>query len=126
MRALAQAFVMTISVAALPYAVSGCETESPVVVVDEVVAAACGTCIYRIPSGQGCYWVVEIAGKLYPVAGKLPHNHDNHAPEGMCNMPRQVKLSGEIRGENFIASKFELLPAEGVPEKPAYTRADIH
>ena len=99
---------------------------APVVLDDVVVAAGCGTCIYKIPDGSGCYWTITHEGKHYPVAGALPHDHENHAPDGMCNMERQVRVSGTIRGENFVADRFELLPAGEVPSNPAHGPDDPH
>ena len=60
------------------------------------------------------------------MAGALPTDHENHAPDGMCNMTRTVRVTGEIRGKNFIASKFDVLSAEDVPAEPKYTPEDVH
>ncbi len=87
---------------------------------------ACGTCVYRLPGGRGCYWAVALDGEHYPVAGATPPDHDNHAPDGMCNMERRARISGELRGENFVASRFELLPATEVPDDPRYDEHDEH
>jgi hypothetical protein len=35
-------------------------------------------------------------------------------------------VTGELRGKNFIASDFELLPAEDVPESPKFSPDDEH
>ena len=125
MQALARAFVMSMTVAAGAQMV-GCGTSDVVSIDNKVLEAGCGMCRYGQGAGKGCYWVISYQGKAYPVAGTLPQDHDNHAPDGMCNMKRQVRVSGELRGENFIASRFEVLPAEGVPQNPEYTPEDIH
>ena len=125
MQALARAFVMSVTVAAGAQLV-GCGGSSVVTLENQELEAGCGMCRYGQPAGKGCYWVVSYQGKAYPVAGKLPQDHDNHAPDGMCNMKRRVTVSGEIRGENFVASRFEVLPADGVPENPEYTDEDVH
>ena len=104
----------------------GCATAPTLQVDNQLLTAACGMCLYAKPTGQGCYWVVEIDGETYPMAGELPRDHQNHAPDGMCNMKRQARISGALRGENFIATQFDLLPAESPPAVPTYTEADIH
>ena len=106
--------------------ITGCGGSSAVAIENSVLEAGCGMCRYGQGAGKGCYWVVSYQGKAYPVAGSLPTDHDNHAPDGMCNMKRDVRVSGEIRGENFIATRFEVLPPENVPTNPEYTDADIH
>jgi len=83
-------------------------------------------CLYLKPTNAGCYWVIEHEGETYPVAGKLPLDHENHAPDGMCNMKRQVRVTGDIRGPNFIATKFDVLPTSDIPDKPRYTPDDKH
>lgn len=105
---------------------AGCNLGPDKVVDGEVVPVACGTCIYKIPEGQGCYWAIELDGQHYPMAGTFPEGHDSHGPEGMCNMERQAKVSGELRGTNFVASSFELLPAKDVPTDPKFTPEDEH
>lgn len=104
----------------------GCTPAPDAVVVDQVLPVGCGTCIYRLPDGVGCYWAVELDGEHHPVAGTLPKGHDNHGPDGMCNMERRARISGELRGKNFLASSFELLPAGEVPAEPTWTHEDEH
>ena len=104
----------------------GCTPAPEATVENQIVNVGCGTCIYRLPDGVGCYWAIELDGEHYPVAGTLPKDHDNHGPEGMCNMERQARVTGELRRENFLASAFELLPPEKVPAKPKYTHEDEH
>ena len=93
---------------------------------DQVVTAGCGMCLYLKPTNAGCYWVIEHEGETYPVAGKLPLDHENHAHDGMCNMKRQVRVTGDIRGPNFIATKFDVLPTSDIPDTPRYTPDDKH
>jgi hypothetical protein len=43
-----------------------------------------------------------------------------------CNMPRQALVDGELLGGRFVASRFELLPATNVPEKPRFSEEHVH
>lgn len=75
-----------------------------------VVPAACGECLFGM-KGKGCDLAVKIAGRAYYVDGvKMDDLGDAHAADGMCNAVRQARVTGEIRGGRFVASKFELLP----------------
>ena len=104
----------------------GCVSAPDQVVDNQVMDVACGTCIYRLPDGVGCYWAVELDGEHYAMAGELPKDHDNHGPDGMCNMGRKARITGELRGSNFIASAFELLPTDEVPTERKYDETDDH
>ena len=104
----------------------GCVPGPDKVVDNQVLDVACGPCIYRLPDGVGCYWAVELDGEHYPVAGELPKDHDNHGPVGMCNMKRQARITGELRGDNFIASSFELIDPTDVPTERKYDDSDVH
>jgi hypothetical protein len=76
---------------------------------------------------SGCFWAIEIGERHYPVSPKdLVVGHENHGPEGMCNMSRQARVDGEVKGGRFLASRFELLPATDVPIVPTFTPADKH
>lgn len=95
------------------------------------VRAACGSCVFKMEGGQGCYWAVELDGKFHVAAGNaLPKDHDAHAPDGMCNMERKAMVEGEIVDDQFVASRFEILPAQkvpqGVPKKPQPIASDKH
>jgi hypothetical protein len=92
----------------------------------EVVTAGCGMCQYQVFGTSGCYWSVEWEGKPYVVQGTIPEEHENHAPDGMCNMKRQAKVSGRLKSGQFYATSFELLPASGVPETPSFTPEVVH
>ena len=113
-------------VAFLLAALLGCGSAPDRVVTNEVVDVACGTCIYKMPEGRGCYWAITLDGQHYAMAGVEPADHDPHGPDGMCNMGRKARITGELRGQNFIASAFELLPAEGVPAAPEHDHTDVH
>ena len=92
----------------------------------DVVTAGCGMCQYQVFGNSGCYWSVEWEGKPHVVQGIVPEDHENHAPDGMCNIKRQAKVSGRLKAGQFYATSFELLPATGVPENPSFTPEVIH
>lgn len=107
----------------------GCSStpEGPVLD-DQLVTAACGRCIFGLPEAErlGCPWAVEVQGRRYLVQGEVPHGHQNHAPDGICNMPRKARVSGRVRGDRFIATRFALEPATDVPAAPRFTEDDVH
>ncbi len=105
---------------------AGCLGDPGTSVVNRTVTAGCGLCLYSMPEAGGCAWAVEIDGTTYLATGALPRDHENHAPEGMCNMKRQVVVDGNIRGDRFVATRFDLQAPGTVPEKPRYTPEDEH
>ena len=97
------------------------------VVTHREVTVACGRCIFEMKKATtGCPWAVEIDGHHYLVQGEVPQGHQNHAPDGICNMRRRAIVDGTIRGDRFISTHFELKRAGGVPENPRYTPEDVH
>ena len=83
-------------------------------------------CQYGVIGTQGCYWAIQWNGEMAIVQGVVPEDHENHAPDGMCNIKRQAKVTGRIKSGQFYSQAFELLPAETVPDTPTYTPKDIH
>ena len=82
------------------------------VVVDQVVDASCGQCQLEM-EGTGCDLALRIDGKTYFVDGfGIDDFGDAHAEDGMCNMIHKARVSGRIEDGRFIATAFELLPAE--------------
>ena len=90
------------------------------------ITVGCGMCKFDMPSNGGCYWAAEINGQHYVVQGNTPIDHQNHAPDGMCNITRTAVVDGTIEGRNLFAKRFELLPPADVPASPEFTPADIH
>ena len=88
---------------------------------------ACGMCRRGMPSNAGCFWAIDIDGKTYRVSGTMPRNHENHAPDGMCNVDRKATVEGTLAGPTFRASRFDLKPLAktSVPESPAFSPADV-
>ncbi len=103
---------------------AGAEPADAVALEGETVTVACGICFWGLNGGRGCEWAVEIDGQHHLVQGKVPHGHVNHGPDGMCNMHRQAVLTGKLKGDRFVTSQFDLLPATDVPEKPRFTTED--
>ena len=91
---------------------AGCATRTPVALITPtVVDAACGECLFGLP-GKGCDLAVRINGRSYYVDGvDMDSLGDAHAKDGMCEVIRRAKVTGEVRNGRFSASSFELLPA---------------
>ena len=81
---------------------------------EHVAKVGCGLCRFQIPGSTSCYWAIELEGQHYPVVGANQPDHESHGPDGMCVMDRQARVAGRIKRGQFIASTFELIPAEGV------------
>ena len=107
---------------------AACDGDAPERAIENrEVTTACGRCVFGLPEATvGCPWAVEIDGRRYLVQGRVPEGHQNHAPDGICNMPRRAVVDGRIRGDKFISTRFELKPAEKVPQKPRFTPKDEH
>jgi hypothetical protein len=104
----------------------GCGGPAGTPIENQTVTAACGMCLFSMREAKGCMWAVEIEGTPYLVQGALPRDHENHSPDGMCNVKRQVVVDGHLREDRFVATRFDLLPAESVPEKPTFSPEDVH
>ena len=92
--------------------------DPPVPVEEQVVPAACGTCVFQEPTAAGCYWAVRIDGEIYPVVGDVTPGHEAHQPGGMCTMEREARVAGRIEHDRLYPTTFELLPADEIPEGP--------
>lgn len=76
-----------------------------------IVEAACGICQFDM-TGDQCDLAVKIDHRYYYVEGSTLIEHGNeHADDGMCNVVRHAKVSGEIKYGVFRATSFELIPA---------------
>ena len=85
---------------------------------DAVVEASCGQCQFGL-AGEGCDLAIRVDGRSYPVDGSHIDDHgDAHAHDGFCNAVRTARVSGEIDGERFRATFFELLPTPAATETP--------
>ena len=102
---------ITLPVALLALLLAGCGTRTPAALsTPTVVDAACGECLFGLP-GKGCDLAVRIDGRSYYVDGiNMDSLGDAHAKDGMCEVIRRAKVTGEVRNGRFLASSFELLP----------------
>lgn len=83
----------------------------------QIVEAACGQCQFGMKA-KGCDLAIRINGKPYFVDGTtMDQQGDAHAHDGLCNMVRKAKVSGEIVENRFKATAFEL-----IEEKRAVTK----
>ncbi len=79
---------------------------------NQTVEASCGQCQFELEGG-GCDLAIRIDGKSYYVDGANLDDHgDAHAKDGLCNCIRQAKVTGEVKDGRFVASSFEVLPAD--------------
>lgn len=73
--------------------------------------ASCGTCKFKMKA-KGCPLAVKFEGKPYLVEGTDIDEHgDAHSEEGFCNAIRKAKVQGEVVGDKFVVTYFELLKA---------------
>lgn len=74
-----------------------------------IVEASCGECQFGM-KGKSCDLAVRIDGKSYFVDGTTIHDHgDAHAEKGFCNAISKASVTGEIIGDRFKATSFELI-----------------
>ncbi len=95
---------------------SGCAGSKPLRVEQTgIMEAACGECLFHLP-GKGCDLAVRHGGRAYYVDGvDLDSLGDAHAKDGMCQVIRHAKVTGELRNGRFVVSRFEMIP---LGEKP--------
>jgi hypothetical protein len=76
----------------------------------EIVKVACGQCKLGL-SGHGCDLALRINGKAYFIDGTTIDDHgDAHANDGFCKAVREAKVQGEVVGDRYKVTYFELLP----------------
>lgn len=79
----------------------------------QIVEASCGQCQFGMKGKGGCDLAVRIDGKTYFVDGTDIHKHgDAHAADGFCSAIRKAEVTGEIKGDRFVATSFKLLPMD--------------
>lgn len=84
---------------------------SKAVLTGATAEAGCATCIYKMKGVTGCKLAVKIEGETYLVEGSAIDEYgDAHADDGLCNTARKATVSGQVKGDKFVASKIELLP----------------
>ncbi len=70
------------------------------------VEAGCATCIFNMEGVRGCKLAVRIDGKPHLVSGA---DVDAHGA-GLCSSAKEAKVVGQIEGDKFVATSFELQP----------------
>ena len=71
---------------------------------------ACGQCQFGL-TGESCDLAVRMDGKAYFVVGTDIDSHgDAHSKHGFCNAVRMAKVQGELKGDRFKVTYFQLLP----------------
>lgn len=105
---------------------TGCESDGESIT-DRTVQVGCGMCrFHREGATPGCYWAADFGDKVVPVRGDaLPRDHEQHAPDGMCNVTRDAVVSGTLYAGYFEATKFELAPVDPATN-PDFDPADVH
>jgi len=108
--------VLAVFVALILGLLPGCTTQKPLTVVQSgEVEAACGQCRFGLP-GKGCNLAIRYGGRAHFVDGvDLDSLGDAHAADGMCQIIRKARVSGEFKKGRFVASSFQLLPMEDAP-----------
>lgn len=77
----------------------------------QTVDASCGQCKLGLKGKKGCDLAVKIDDKAYFVEGvNMNQFGDAHGKDGMCNAVRKAEVSGEIKGDKFVATAFKVLP----------------
>lgn len=118
--------ILLAAVCAAALTFQACGSGKGQAVPEQEITVACGSCIFKMEGAQGCGWAAEVDGQHYLVEGEVPHDHDKHGPDGSCKMPRQAKVEGRIHDGKLITTRFELLPAAGVPAKPKHPEPGVH
>ncbi len=77
--------------------------------IDGFVIASCSRCNLGNYKNKKCSMAIEIDKNVYEVKG---HTHDHrkaHNDDGICNALRIAHVSGNIKGNNFLAESFTLM-----------------
>ena len=72
--------------------------------ITQTVEAGCASCTYKMAGVEGCKLAVKIADKPYLVSEA---DVDAHSA-GLCQAPKQAKVTGAIVRGKFVAAGFEL------------------
>ncbi len=72
------------------------------------VEAACGSCQFHM-EGKGCELAIKYEGNYYYVTGTDIDDHgDAHEKDGFCNAIRNARVQGEVVGDKFHVTWFQL------------------
>ncbi len=86
---------------------SGGPQASAASITNRKVEAGCASCVYHMAGVKSCTLAVNLDGKTYLVKGA-----DKVDAHQFCDAPRQVVVSGGLRGEWFVATAFDVQPAK--------------
>jgi len=73
------------------------------VITNQLVDVGCGNCIYSMNGVKGCQLAVKIDDKTYLVTGA-----DDVDAHKFCSVAKKALVSGQIEGNKFAATKFEV------------------
>jgi len=105
---------------------TACESDSAQSLQGQLVTVGCARCQFHMEGAVGCPFAAEIDGQHYMIQGRIPESHLSHAPDGICNMTRQARVTGTLRDGKLITTELELLPATEIPDNPRFTPQDLH
>lgn len=113
----------TFSLSALLFLLACDKPAPPVVLHDQELTVACGTCIAKMEDAKGCFWAAEVDGAWIPVVG-APDDPEPHGPEGMCTVARKARVDGEVKHGAVMVTRFDLQPVEpGAVSAPGHQHA---
>ena len=77
----------------------------------ETLTVACGRCVFGMDV-EGCPWAAKVDGQFFLVKGAVPSDdqHDAHAKDGMCNVPRKAVVRGRLENGVLTVTEMRLLP----------------
>ena len=76
---------------------------------NQTVEAGCGSCIYKLEGGEGCYLAIKVGNKAYPVEGTDVDAHE----AGLCSAVQSAVVTGKMHGDgSILASEFKFAKAE--------------
>lgn len=72
--------------------------------------AGCGLCKFGLKD-KDCLLAVRQGDKVLHVKGTGINDHgDAHADDGFCNAIRRASVQGEVKGDTFVVTYFQLIP----------------
>ena len=91
--------------------ISCAEKKGTTIVKKVLVQTACGQCQFGMESQQGCDLAVKIDDVSYFVDGaNIDDYGDAHDKKnGLCNFTRKAEVTGKIKNNRFLISKFTVL-----------------
>lgn len=93
------------------------DTTKSLDLVDETITVACGSCVFHMKV-KGCPWAAKLGDSYHLIEGAVPSekDHDAHASDGMCSIPRKAVVTGKLRDGVLTVTKMQLLGPQEAPE----------